>query len=99
MPGGGIKVTPDQLHGMSGSVARGSSDIDGTLRGLQGQIAPLVGGEWAGQASQQFDAMYQQWQRSAQQLTQALQGISRLLANAGTAYAQAEMAIAGSFRQ
>lgn len=95
---GGIKVTPEQLQQLSGNVARGSGDIDGTLASLSGQIAPLVGGDWAGAASVQFNALWERWQRSAKDLNSALQGISQLLGNAGRAYAEAEHAIAGSFQ-
>jgi WXG100 family type VII secretion target len=95
----GIKVTPEQLSQLSGNVARGSGDIDGILGSLRSQVAPLVGGDWAGQASAQFSAMFEQWQRSARDLNSALQGISGLLANAGSAYAQAEQQIAATFRQ
>jgi WXG100 family type VII secretion target len=94
----GIKVTPEQLQGLSGSVARGSGEIDAQLRSLAGSIAPLVGGDWAGQASQRFGALWEEWQRSAQGLQHALDGISALLAQAGAAYAQAEQSIAGTFR-
>ena len=94
----GIKVTPEQLQGLSGNVAKGAGDIDATLGSLRGQIAPLVGGDWAGQASAQFNGLWEQWQQSARGLNEALAGISRLLAQAGTSYAQAEQQIAASFR-
>jgi WXG100 family type VII secretion target len=94
----GIKVTPEQLHSLSASVSRGSGEIDGTLAGLRGQIAPLVGGDWAGQASAQFNALWEQWQDGARQLNDALSGISGLLGQAGASYAQAESQIASSFR-
>jgi WXG100 family type VII secretion target len=94
----GIKVTPEQLQQLSGNVARGSSDIDATLNGLRSQIAPLVGGDWAGQASAQFTALWEQWQQNARGLNEALAGISGLLAQAGSSYAQAEQQIASTFR-
>ncbi len=94
---GGIKVTPEQLHQLSGNVQRGAGEIDGSLQSLSGQIGPLVGGDWAGTASQQFNALWDRWQKAAKELNTALDGISKLLGNAGTAYAEAEHAIAGSF--
>jgi len=95
----GIKVTPEQLSQLSGNVARGSGDIDGILSSLHSQVAPLAGGDWAGQASAQFNAMFEQWQRSARDLNSALHGISTLLANAGSSYAQAEQQIAATFQR
>ncbi len=92
-----IKVTPAQLSDLSGKVAKGSGDISGTLSGLSSQVAPLVAGEWGGQAAGAFHQMYETWQRSAQQLNEALEGISRLLGQASTSYADAETRIAASF--
>ena len=84
---------------LSGNVSRGSGEIDGTLNGLRSQIAPIVGGDWAGQASGQFSALFEQWQRSARELNTALQGISTLLANASRAYATAESDVAASMQR
>lgn len=93
------QVTPEQLAGLSGNVARGAGDIDGTLNSLRDQVAPIVGGDWAGQASGQFSALFEQWQRSARELNTALQGIGTLLANASRAYTGAEQQIGSSFQQ
>jgi WXG100 family type VII secretion target len=94
----GIRVTPEPLSALSGQVARGSGEIGGQLRVLSGTVAPLVGGDWAGQAQQRFSALWEDWQRSASGLQAALDGISQLMAQAGAAYAEAETTIAGSFR-
>lgn len=94
----GIKVTPEQLQGLSGQVSRGSGEIEGQLRALSNTVAPLVGGDWAGQAQQRFTALWDEWQRSAQGLKHALDGISQLMNQAGSAYAQAEQSIASTFR-
>lgn len=94
----GIKVTPEQLQTLSGQVARGSGEIEGQLRGLGNTVSPLVGGDWAGQAQQRFTMLWDEWQRSAQSLKHALDGISQLLGQAGASYAQAEQQIAASFR-
>jgi WXG100 family type VII secretion target len=97
-PMSGIKVTPEQLQALSGQVARGSGEIEGQLRALSNTVAPLVGGDWAGQAQQRFTALWDEWQRSAQGLKHALDGISQLMNQAGSAYAQAEQSIASTFR-
>ena len=46
----GIKVTPEQLQALSAQVASGAGEIEGQLRALSGTVAPLVGGDWGGQA-------------------------------------------------
>jgi WXG100 family type VII secretion target len=92
----GIRVTPEQLQGMSGRVSGSASSIEGELSGLAGALAPL-GADWAGLASQRFEQLWAEWQRSARGLHEALTGISTLLNQAGAHYAEAEHAIAGSF--
>ena len=94
----GIKVTPEQLQALSAQVGRGSGEIEGQLRGLSGTVAPLVGGDWGGQSSQRFGVLWEEWQSSARGLKHALDGISALLGQAGTAYASAEQQIAATFR-
>lgn len=94
----GIKVTPEQLSALSGQVSRGSGEIEGQLRALGSTVAPLVGGDWAGQAQQRFTALWDEWQRSGQGLKHALDGISQLMSQAGTAYANAESQIASTFQ-
>lgn len=93
----GIKVTPEQLQALAGQVGRGSGEIEGQLRALGNTVSPLVGGDWAGQASQRFASLWDEWQRSAQGLKHALDGISGLMQQAGSAYASAEQQIAQTF--
>lgn len=93
-----IRVSPDQLQSLSAAVSAEASAIEQSLGTLRARIAPLVGGDWAGPASGQFIAMWEQWQRAAGDLNGALQGISVLLGRAGQAYAHSESAIASSFR-
>ena len=88
-----IKVTAEELHSLSSNVATGSNSIQDQLARMQGEVLGVVGGEWQGAASGQFHAL---WQRSAAGLKDALDGISRLLANAGTQYQQTEDAIRSS---
>jgi WXG100 family type VII secretion target len=92
----GIRVTPEQLAGLSSRVSSGSSSIEGELRALSGSLAPL-GSDWAGVAQQRFQALWAEWQKSAEGLREALGGISQLLGQASTSYAEAERQIAASF--
>jgi WXG100 family type VII secretion target len=92
----GIRVTPEQLAEMAGRVNGGSSNIDAELRALASALSPL-GSDWAGVAQQKFQALWADWQRSAQGLREALTGISQLLGQASVRYAEAERAIAASF--
>lgn len=95
---GGIRVTPEQLRALGAGVSRGAGQIEGINGTLRSQVAPVVGGDWAGQASTQFQQLWEQWQRNAKGLNDALHGISRLLDASGSIYAMTEQDIARTFR-
>jgi len=94
----GLRVTPAQLETLSGTIARVSSEVRGQHHSLSGQLAPLFGADWSGQAAGQFHALYQQFDQHAKGLSDALDGVGQLLARAGQAYAEVEQQIAASFR-
>ncbi|MEO6714745.1 MAG: WXG100 family type VII secretion target [Mycobacteriales bacterium] len=96
MSAGGIKVTPEQLASISMRVNGGADQVQTILNELTSIVAPL-GSDWAGVAQTRFQALWDEWQRSAKSLHTALQGISTVTNQAGTRYAQAESAIASSF--
>jgi WXG100 family type VII secretion target len=92
----GIKVTPEQLHQVSSQLVRGASDINGINTQLESTVSPLAS-EWVGLAQARFQELWAQWQHSARELNEALNGISQLMGQASTNYADAEQAIAASF--
>lgn len=96
MSGGTIKVTPEQLAAISGQLNGGASSIEGTLQQLASQVAPL-GSDWAGVAQQRFIALWEQWQRSSQQLNQALTEMAQLMQQASASYESNEQQVAGYF--
>jgi WXG100 family type VII secretion target len=59
----GIRVTPEQLQQVSAQLDAGASSIEGTLRQLAGNVAPL-GSDWAGVAQTRFLELWAEWQRS-----------------------------------
>jgi WXG100 family type VII secretion target len=75
-----------------------SASVRSEHQGLHGSLAPLFGAEWSGAASAQFTALYQQFDAHARGMSDALDGIGRLLQQAGGAYAEVEERIAASFR-
>jgi WXG100 family type VII secretion target len=91
-----IKVTSEELHTLSSQVQGGSNSIQEQLSTMQSAVLGVVGGEWQGSASGQFNTLWDEWQRSAAGLKDALDGISRLLANAGQQYQATEDAIRSS---
>lgn len=88
-----IKVTSEDLHTLSNNVQTGSNSIQDQLTRMQNEVLGVVGGDWQGAASGQFHELWDEWQRSAAGLKDALDGISRLLGNAGIHYQQTEDAI------
>ena len=91
-----FRVTPAELAQLSHQVQSTSGHIESELAGLRGRVLP-ISATWSGQAQERFQVLYEEWNRNAQGLQQALAGISQLLAQAGQTYDEAERRIAGSF--
>jgi len=94
----GFKVTPQQLSTLGVSCGRTATDVRGQHSSLRGQLSPLFGAEWSGSAAAQFTELYDQFNSNAQGLSEALEGIGRLLGQAGQSYASVEQQITSSFR-
>ncbi len=91
-----IKVTSEDLANASAQLSSGSQEIDTQLLSMQNLVQGLVASDWQGAASSSFETLYQEWNTSAANLRQALEGISKLLANAASAYASTEQQIQSS---
>jgi 6 kDa early secretory antigenic target len=91
-----IRVTPEQLAGVSAQLKGGAGSIEGTLSQLAAQVAPL-GSDWAGAGQARFLALWQQWNTSSRQLHQALTDISILMQRASVAYADNDASVGASF--
>lgn len=91
-----FRVTPAELLELSHSVQSSSGQIEAELAGLRGRVLP-ISGTWSGPAQERFQVLYEEWNRSALGLQQALAGISQLLSQAGQGYDETERRIAGSF--
>ncbi len=91
-----IKVTSEDLQSLSAQVASGSASIQDQLSRMAGEVTSVVGGDWQGAASSQFNTLWDEWQRSAAGLRDALDGISRLLGSAASQYQTTEDAIRAS---
>lgn len=94
-----LKVTPQQLADLGGSCNRTATDVRGQHSSLRTQLTPLFGAEWSGAAAAQFTGLYEQFNKNAEGLAAALDGIGRLLSHAGASYAAVEEQITASFRQ
>jgi WXG100 family type VII secretion target len=94
----GLKVSPQQLGSLGGQCGRTAGEVRGQHSALKSQLSPLFGADWSGAASAEFAALYEQFTRNAEGLSSALDGIGRLLGQAGANYAAVEQQIARSFR-
>ena len=88
-----IRVTSEDLANASAQLNSGSQEIDAQLSTMHSLVQELVASDWQGAASSSFESLYQEWNTSAANLRQALNGISRLLSNAASAYASTEQQI------
>lgn len=88
-----IKVTSEDLANASAQLNSGSQEIDAQLATMHSLVQELVASDWQGAASSSFESLYQEWNTSAANLREALNGISRLLSNAASAYASTEQQI------
>jgi WXG100 family type VII secretion target len=94
----GLKVTPEQLQELSGTVARVSAEVRVSHESLRTQLSPLFGADWLGVAATHFSSLFEQFEQHASGLSQAMDGIGALLGQAGVSYAEVEQQIAASFR-
>jgi len=85
-----IKVTAEELGTIASTLKTAAGNIQAENTRALTQVNNLVGSGWEGAASQQFNALFNQWKTSADSIQQALDGISTLLSNAGQQYADAE---------
>jgi WXG100 family type VII secretion target len=96
MPGVSIRVTPEQLQQVSSQLTAGAGNVDGILAQLAANVAPL-GSDWAGLAQARFQQLWDQWQRDATGLREALNGIAQMMGQASANYESTEQSIAASF--
>ena len=85
-----IKVTAEELAQVSGQLGSSATVINDENSQAMGRVNGLVGAGWEGAASAQFHTLFTQWKNGADQVQQALHGISQLLNKAGVAYSQTE---------
>jgi WXG100 family type VII secretion target len=93
-----IKVTSEELLSTSSSLATGAQNVAEELARLRGLVESLIGAGWVGTASGSFNELWQKWGTGANQVQQALEGISQMLAAAGNTYQQTEDQLASQLK-
>jgi WXG100 family type VII secretion target len=92
-----IRVTPEELRSASNQLQNGNSQIQGILQQLQNQVQQLGEG-WAGNAAQEYQRYFAEWQKSAHQLNEALHGLSQLTSAAAQAFETSDQDISKMFK-
>ena len=93
-----IKVTSEQLDAVSRQLDSGREDVSQQLASMESQVKALVDADWQGAASSSFRDMWDQWHNGANQVKEALAGISRLLAQAADTYRETEDKLSSQMR-
>ena len=94
-----IKVTSEELRSVAGNLSAGSGTVTEQLEAMKRQVDTLVSSNWQGAASAAFTDLYTQWNTSAAQLRDALDGISAMLTSSAQAYEDTERGLEQTFRQ
>lgn len=97
MATGAIRVTPEELSNGSMAFSRTATEVDGSHKTLKGRIDTLTTEGWTGMASSSFQQLYEKFNRSAQELSDATRGIGTLLQQASDAYSGNEGNLAHVF--
>ena len=92
---GQYTTTPEQMQRAAQQVLSTNEQIQGSLRSMQTQLAPLAGA-WQGRAATAFHQLMERWNTDAAKLNQALEGIGSAILGSGRSYEQAEQSHAQS---
>jgi WXG100 family type VII secretion target len=92
-----IKVTPQELRGTASRLQAGSNQINGILGNLQREVAGLAD-MWQGVAHEQYKQYYDQWDKAAKQLNEALHNLSILTSKAADEFERADQEISRMFQ-
>jgi WXG100 family type VII secretion target len=91
-----IKVSAEELAQVSAQLKSTATQVARDSAQALGLVNGLVDQGWEGAASSQFDALFTQWKKTADKLIESPNGVSTLLNNARTTYADTEQSIARS---
>jgi WXG100 family type VII secretion target len=86
-----VKVDIATLHSMAAQCRSEAADATGRQAALSSSISSSVLDGWTdSQAAAQFSALYDEWRRSAQGVSDALTGMGSLLSTVAASYQQHE---------
>lgn len=89
-------IDTERIAVAAGDINRLADTINSSASELRGRLAGMAG-DWQGPAKVEFERVMQDYQRSQNQMTEALADIGRLTMKASTAYAEHENATRALF--
>src|SRR4051812_16733686 len=91
-----VKVSTGDVAAKARHIQSEAVEIEERLRILTTTMADLAG-TWTGSAAAAFQDLYQEWDRTARQMKEALDNIGRSLNKAGTDYDALEQQLTSQF--
>jgi WXG100 family type VII secretion target len=93
---GSLAVTWQELSSASNKIVSTEGDIKSSLANLKSLVDGL-GGTWQGGASTSYNQLYTNWDTSAKNLFESLDGIAKMLSKAAQVYEQTEQQLKAGF--
>jgi early secretory antigenic target protein ESAT-6 len=91
-----VKVSTGDVTAKATTITREAAEIEARLAQLTAQMNDLAH-TWTGAASASFQGLFADWDKTARQMQQALDGIGRALRGAGQDYDALEQKLASAF--
>jgi len=76
---GGISVNYEEMSGLQANLSKATQQLTEAIKQAQSAVTAVAGVSWQGQASKAFAGLHDQWNTSANQVMQALGGMSDFL--------------------
>lgn len=93
-----LEVTFESLSATSSDLGKGGGEIDSQLTAMESKVRDLTNAGWKGAASSAFQDLWDQWQRGAADVREALDGISQMAGEAARKYEETEEQLASQIR-
>jgi WXG100 family type VII secretion target len=93
-----IVVTADELDSVASQLAQGADQVMQQFNLLKGKLDGLVSSGWQGSASAAYQNTYDEWNKGATQVQQALESLATMLKGAATTYRSTEEALTNQLK-
>lgn len=98
MGSGDIGATPAELQGAGRALDQAGAELRKELDGLTKDVDDLLGAHWDGATARGFASSWAHWLRGVTESLEALDGMSALIAEAGTGFESIDTTGHGAMR-